>query len=94
MWAAGSRDFRRQRRLSSSGDYGEQEEEEHSYKFGRDYIIPKPFDERLLVEVSSAVAAAAIDSGVAGITLDMVQYRDHLSDMIALKAGHDRAERG
>ncbi len=34
-------------------------------KFGRDYIIPKPMDPRLITEVSSAVARAAIDSGVA-----------------------------
>ncbi|WP_419699725.1 NADP-dependent malic enzyme [Mucilaginibacter sp. NFX135] len=34
-------------------------------KFGRDYIIPKPMDQRLIVEVSAAVAKAAIDSGVA-----------------------------
>lgn len=33
--------------------------------FGRDYIIPKPFDPRLLATVPSAVAQAAIDSGVA-----------------------------
>ncbi len=31
--------------------------------FGKDYVIPKPFDKRLVVEVSSAVAQAAIDSG-------------------------------
>ncbi|MFA6085718.1 NADP-dependent malic enzyme [Mucilaginibacter sp.] len=34
-------------------------------KFGRDYIIPKPMDQRLITEVSSAVARAAIESGVA-----------------------------
>jgi malate dehydrogenase (oxaloacetate-decarboxylating)(NADP+) len=34
-------------------------------KFGRDYIIPKPMDPRLITEVSAAVAKAAIDSGVA-----------------------------
>jgi malate dehydrogenase (oxaloacetate-decarboxylating)(NADP+) len=34
-------------------------------KFGRDYIIPKPMDQRLITEVSSAVAKAAMDSGVA-----------------------------
>ena len=34
-------------------------------EFGKDYIIPKPFDPRLLKEVSVAVAKAAIDSGVA-----------------------------
>jgi malate dehydrogenase (oxaloacetate-decarboxylating)(NADP+) len=38
-------------------------------KFGRDYIIPKPMDQRLIIEVSSAVAKAAIDSGVARITI-------------------------
>ena len=39
--------------------------EEDHLSFGRDYIIPKPFDPRLLQAVSSAVANAAIDSGVA-----------------------------
>jgi malate dehydrogenase (oxaloacetate-decarboxylating)(NADP+) len=34
-------------------------------KFGRDYIIPKPMDQRLITEVSSAVARAAMESGVA-----------------------------
>jgi len=34
-------------------------------KFGKDYIIPKPMDQRLLIEVSSAVARAAVASGVA-----------------------------
>jgi malate dehydrogenase (oxaloacetate-decarboxylating)(NADP+) len=34
-------------------------------KFGREYIIPKPMDPRLITEVSSAVARAAIESGVA-----------------------------
>ena len=37
----------------------------NNLKFGRDYIIPKPMDQRLITEVSSAVARAAIDSGVA-----------------------------
>ena len=35
-----------------------------SLEFGSDYIIPKPMDPRLLSRVSSAVARAAIDSGV------------------------------
>ena len=34
-------------------------------KFGRDYIIPKPFDPRVFIQVSTAVAQAAIESGVA-----------------------------
>jgi malate dehydrogenase (oxaloacetate-decarboxylating)(NADP+) len=36
-------------------------------EFGRDYIIPKPFDHRLLFYVSSAVAKAAVESGVAQV---------------------------
>lgn len=32
-------------------------------KFGKDYLIPKPFDKRLIVEISSAVAEAAVESG-------------------------------
>ena len=36
-----------------------------SLKFGRDYLIPKPFDPRLLPTVATAVAQAAMDSGVA-----------------------------
>ncbi|NOQ80423.1 MAG: malate dehydrogenase, partial [Gammaproteobacteria bacterium] len=36
-----------------------------SLTFGKDYIIPKPFDPRLISTIPSAVAQAAIDSGVA-----------------------------
>ncbi|MFI5160061.1 MAG: NADP-dependent malic enzyme [Sphingobacteriales bacterium] len=48
-------------------------------KFGRDYIIPKPMDQRLITEVSSAVAKAAMDSGVARKTVtDWDAYRENL----------------
>lgn len=48
-------------------------------KFGRDYIIPKPMDRRLITEVSSAVAKAAIDSGVARKTItDWDAYVENL----------------
>ncbi len=46
--------------------------------FGPEYIIPKPFDARVLVREAWAVAKAAIDSGVARGTLDLDQYRDDL----------------
>ena len=36
--------------------------------FGKDYIIPKPMDPRLCDRIASAVAKAAIESGVAGIS--------------------------
>jgi malate dehydrogenase (oxaloacetate-decarboxylating)(NADP+) len=47
--------------------------------FGKDYIIPKPLDPRLIAVVSSAVAKAAIDSGVARINIeDWDAYRTEL----------------
>ncbi len=46
-------------------------------EFGSDYIIPKPFDRRLFVEVSYAVAKAAVDSGVAN-EIDLAKYRAEL----------------
>jgi len=49
-------------------------------EFGRDYIIPRPTDERLLVEVSLAVAMAAMSSGVARLHLDPASYKQHLQD--------------
>ena len=47
--------------------------------FGKDYIIPKPFDPRLIAEVPVAVATAAIESGVAGAPItDWERYREEL----------------
>ncbi|SDD71295.1 malate dehydrogenase (oxaloacetate-decarboxylating)(NADP+) [Paracoccus isoporae] len=42
--------------------------------FGPDYLIPKPFDPRLLPTIATAVARAAIDSGVATRELDLEEY--------------------
>ncbi len=54
-------------------------------EFGRDYIIPKPLDPRVLVEESIAVAQAAMDSGVARKPIkDFAQYRAHL-EALSLK---------
>jgi malate dehydrogenase (oxaloacetate-decarboxylating)(NADP+) len=48
-------------------------------KFGRDYIIPKPMDQRLITEVSSAVARAAMESGVARKAItDWAAYHEEL----------------
>ena len=47
-------------------------------EFGPDYIIPKPFDPRVLFFVSPAVAQAAMEDGVARITFDLDDYRDRL----------------
>jgi malate dehydrogenase (oxaloacetate-decarboxylating)(NADP+) len=46
--------------------------------FGPDYLIPKPFDPRVLVWESSAVARAAMDTGVAQEPLDIPAYREKL----------------
>ena len=51
--------------------------------FGADYFIPKPVDKRLIVEVSSAVARAAIESEVARRPIeDWDAYRAHLATLI------------
>ena len=53
--------------------------------FGPDYLIPKPFDKRLIVEISSAVAAAAVHTGVARISdFDLETYRKNLADRICV----------
>jgi malate dehydrogenase (oxaloacetate-decarboxylating)(NADP+) len=44
-------------------------------EFGRGYIIPKPFDPRVLIWEASAVAQAAMASGVAQVPVDIQQYR-------------------
>jgi malate dehydrogenase (oxaloacetate-decarboxylating)(NADP+) len=46
--------------------------------FGPDYIIPKPFDPRVLVWEAAAVAKAAMDSGVAQNPVDLAEYREQL----------------
>jgi len=47
--------------------------------FGKEYVIPKPFDKRLVVEVSSAVAKAAVDSGMSDMKdFDLESYKKEL----------------
>ena len=51
--------------------------------FGPDYILPKPFDPRLITEISLAVARAAMESGVATRPIeDFAAYRDKLSSYV------------
>ncbi len=52
------------------------------FRFGRDYLIPKPFDRRVLLWVAPAVAEAAMASGVARIKLDLVHYREFLESKL------------
>lgn len=52
------------------------------FSFGPEYIIPKPFDTRVLLWVAPAVAKAAMDSGVARNPIhDFDRYREHLEDL-------------
>ncbi len=56
---------------------------EESLTFGAEYIIPKPFDPRLITRIAPAVAQAAMDSGVAERPiLDMEAYREQLSQFL------------
>ncbi|NKC29363.1 NADP-dependent malic enzyme [Falsiroseomonas selenitidurans] len=51
--------------------------------FGPDYIIPKPFDPRLILEVAPAVARAAMETGVARRPIaDMAKYRNELERFV------------
>lgn len=50
-----------------------------SMKFGRDYIIPKPFDPRVLLWEAPAVAKAAMETGVARKHIDLDEYRQELA---------------
>ena len=58
--------------------YGEQ-----NLSFGRDYLIPKPFDPRLIVKIAPAVAKAAMESGVATRPIaDFPAYHQQLSQFV------------
>lgn len=58
--------------------YGDQD-----LSFGPEYIIPKPFDPRLIVKIAPAVAKAAMDSGVATRPIaDFDAYIDKLTEFV------------
>ena len=59
--------------------------------FGRDYIIPKPFDPRVLIWEASAVAQAAMETGVAQQPVDLAQYREALERRLGTAHGVMRA---
>jgi malate dehydrogenase (oxaloacetate-decarboxylating)(NADP+) len=48
------------------------------FSFGPEYLIPKPFDDRVLFHVAPAVAGAAMESGLARVELDLDEYSDRL----------------
>jgi malate dehydrogenase (oxaloacetate-decarboxylating)(NADP+) len=70
-----------------------------SLRFGRDYLIPKPFDHRVLLRVPPAVARAAAESGVARVPIgDFAAYQRRLETLISrrfelMRGILDRAKR-
>ena len=72
--------------------------EETRLSFGRDYIIPKPFDPRLITKVPPAVAKAAMESGVAREPIEnWERYRESLEQRLGntqkmIRLLHDRAK--
>ncbi|MFO1068016.1 MAG: NADP-dependent malic enzyme [Geminicoccaceae bacterium] len=72
---------------STTPDVVSQAYGEEALTFGPDYLIPKPFDPRLIVELPAAVARAAMGSGVASRPIaDLVAYRQQLTQR-AYKSG-------
>ncbi|WP_281542334.1 NADP-dependent malic enzyme [Maribacter aestuarii] len=71
---------------------------ETRFTFGRDYIIPKPFDQRLISRIPPAVAKAAMDSGVAKAPIeDWGRYEEELlqrsgNDNKVVRLLHNRAK--
>jgi len=53
------------------------------FQFGPEYIIPKPFDPRVLIWEASAVAEAAMRTGVAQLKIDLEEYREQLTRRMA-----------
>ena len=56
-------------------------------EFGRHYIIPKPFDTRVVIREATAVARAAMETGVARLQLDLDEYRESLERRLGANPG-------
>ncbi|SDV48271.1 NADP-dependent malic enzyme [Chitinasiproducens palmae] len=68
---------------TDQGDEVAKAYEGHTLEFGPEYLIPKPFDPRLIVKIAPAVAQAAMDSGVATQPIaDMDAYRQKLESTV------------
>lgn len=66
-----------------------------SFKFGKNYLIPKPFDKRVLTRVSPAIAQAAMDSGVARKPIsDIKRYALELDERLGNASGLLNSIRG
>jgi malate dehydrogenase (oxaloacetate-decarboxylating)(NADP+) len=69
--------------MAEQSDIVAQAYDVENLRFGPEYLIPKPFDPRLIVEIAAAVAKAAMDSGVATRPIpDFAAYRDKLTQFV------------
>lgn len=62
-----------------------------TFRFGREYIIPKPFDRRTLLWICPAVAKAAMESGVARLNIDLDEYRVRLEKRLGVRQSFVRS---
>jgi malate dehydrogenase (oxaloacetate-decarboxylating)(NADP+) len=68
---------------ADQGDEVAKAYEGHTLEFGPEYLIPKPFDPRLIIKIAPAVAKAAMDSGVATLPIDDLDaYREKLASTV------------
>ena len=68
-------------------DYVLQNYKLENLEFGKEYLLPTPFDRRVFVDLSVAVAKAAMESGVARLNLDINNYRDSLIQILQEEEG-------
>jgi malate dehydrogenase (oxaloacetate-decarboxylating)(NADP+) len=61
--------------------------EDQHFTFGREYLIPKPFDHRVLLWEAAAVARAAMETGVAQHPLDLEEYKYRLERLLGRSRG-------
>ena len=75
-------------------DYVKMAYNNQAFNFGRNYLIPKPFDSRVLTRVAPAIAKAAMDSGVARIQIeDLKAYAGDLENRLGPSAAFIRSLR-
>jgi len=64
--------------------------DDQSLEYGKNHIIPKPFNKEVLIWVASAVAQSAIDDGVSDMTnFNLEEYQKHLRDMAYVENSQD-----
>ena len=79
--------------MAEQSDIVAQAYDVENLRFGPEYLIPKPFDPRLIVQIAPAVAKAAMDSGVATRPIaDFAAYRERLTQFVYSSGLADEAD--